>query len=88
MSALEVTLLQQGGSAEWWRGLPTEPDELRSWVAEEFNDGWTVLCGFEYCDENRFFGMEKIGGVGEFVSQREFRVGKGTTLRYLLFFRP
>ena len=23
-------------------------------------DGWTVLCGFEYCDGNRFFGIGEV----------------------------
>jgi hypothetical protein len=49
--------------------LPTELDELCSCAAEELNDGWTVLCGFEYCAENRFFGMEEICGVDGCVTR-------------------
>ena len=40
--------------------IPAALDELCSCAAEEPSDGWTVLCGFEYCDENRFFGMEEV----------------------------
>jgi hypothetical protein len=40
--------------------LPPEPDEAGVGAAEEPNDGWTVDCGFEYWDVNRFLGMRRV----------------------------
>ena len=41
------------------RGNDIRFDEFEL-VAGDNKEGWTVLCGFEYCGVKRFFGMEEV----------------------------